>query len=347
MTAEKQVRISIIVPVYNTAAYLPRCVDSIVNQSFRDFELILVDDGSADNSGELCDRYAEKDPRIHVIHQANANSSAARNAGLDMARGEWIAFIDSDDWVHREYLKTLLSGAEDGTDVVICGSVQTEEASLEDKPTGEAVFKTCDLQAFRKNHLFKTRIWGRLYRRSAIGDLRFVTGAEPIEDSFFNAVFFDEHTRVSASAVKLYYYYMRDDSAIHDFENGRKRLTAVETILTRLDSISDRKKRSYIAQLCCKSVLSSRYVEKYSPDYPTIRTRCDQLFSQLDRYWDKSDRRTRSILHILFRFPGLYRAQMILADPTLLVFEKNRKAAFRARTVGTGSGAAGSAGESR
>ena len=102
-----QPTISIIVPVYNSEKYLDACIDSILSQSFRDFELILVDDGSKDSSAQICDEYASQDTRVRVIHKANGGVSAARNDGLDIAKGEYITFIDSDDWVERESLSTI------------------------------------------------------------------------------------------------------------------------------------------------------------------------------------------------------------------------------------------------
>lgn len=105
--------ISVIVPVYKVEPYIHRCVDSILNQTYGDFELILVDDGSPDNCGRICDEYAEKDSRVHVIHQENGGLSAARNAGIDWmfanSDSEWVTFVDSDDWIHREYLQRLLT----------------------------------------------------------------------------------------------------------------------------------------------------------------------------------------------------------------------------------------------
>lgn len=113
--------ITVIVPVYNTAPYLDRCISSILSQSFRTFELILVDDGSADNSGEICDHYAQKDSRVKVIHKANGGVSSARNIGLDQAKGEWITFVDSDDWVHEDFLKNRYERAvADDADVAYC-----------------------------------------------------------------------------------------------------------------------------------------------------------------------------------------------------------------------------------
>ena len=103
----KQPAISIIVPVYNAEKYLRRCIDSILSQSFTDFELILIDDGSTDLSPQICDEYASRDNRIKLIYKKNAGVSAARNDGLDIAQGEFITFVDSDDWVDERYLECL------------------------------------------------------------------------------------------------------------------------------------------------------------------------------------------------------------------------------------------------
>lgn len=113
--------ISIIVPVYNVEPYLEQCIDSILNQSFRDFELILVDDGSPDRCGEICDRYAAADDRIRVIHQKNGGVSAARNAGMEVSKGKYIVFVDSDDMVHPLYLEHLYKAIQKhNADISMC-----------------------------------------------------------------------------------------------------------------------------------------------------------------------------------------------------------------------------------
>ena len=110
--------ISVIVPVYNTEQYLSRCIDSILSQSFTDFELLLIDDGSSDGSRLICDSYAEKDHRIRVFHKENGGVSSARNLGLDKAKGEWVSFVDSDDALGKHYLEHLMG---DDSDLVITG----------------------------------------------------------------------------------------------------------------------------------------------------------------------------------------------------------------------------------
>ena len=101
------ISISIIVPVYKAELFLPRCIDSILTQTFTDFELLLIDDGSPDNSGSICDEYALKDKRIRVFHKENGGVSSARNLGLDNAKGEWITFIDADDWISNTFIEHL------------------------------------------------------------------------------------------------------------------------------------------------------------------------------------------------------------------------------------------------
>lgn len=133
--------ISVIVPVYKVEAYLHRCVDSILSQSFSDFDLILVDDGSPDGCGRLCDAYEARDSRVHVIHQENGGLSAARNAGIEWALrcsdSQWIAFVDSDDWVHEDYLRLLYKAVSaTGCRISACGFVRTEGEALPDVQEG-------------------------------------------------------------------------------------------------------------------------------------------------------------------------------------------------------------------
>ena len=121
--------ISVIVPVYRVEKYLPACIDSILNQTFTDFELILVDDGSPDRCPEICDETAKRDARVRAIHQANQGLSAARNAGIEAAHGAWLSFVDSDDFLAPDFLETLHDAAvRAGADCALCGVQLTDEA---------------------------------------------------------------------------------------------------------------------------------------------------------------------------------------------------------------------------
>ncbi len=161
-------KFSVIVPVYNVEEYLDRCISSIVGQTFSDFELILIDDGSVDKSGEICDSYAKEDCRIKVHHKSNSGVSAARNDGLELATGEYIVFIDSDDYVDKEYLQSFSSM---DSDVVICGfnrccedMILKEEFDVE---SGQKSITKEILLEFMEHKLFFT-VWGKAIRSNVI-----------------------------------------------------------------------------------------------------------------------------------------------------------------------------------
>ena len=129
-------KISVIVPVYNVEKYLPRCIDSILAQSFTDFELILVDDGSKDSSGKICEAYVTKDDRVKVLHKENGGASTARNAGIEIARGTWICFIDSDDYVLPNYLQGMYErtkGWDEGKTYMVMTGLKIGRASCRER----------------------------------------------------------------------------------------------------------------------------------------------------------------------------------------------------------------------
>lgn len=129
---ESSEKISVIVPIYKVEAYLPKCVDSIRNQTYRNLEIILVDDGSPDGCGALCEEYARADSRIQVIHKPNGGLSSARNAGLDIASGDWIAFVDSDDWIEPDTYEAMLSSAKRHEVPLVCaGRYDVDEQTME------------------------------------------------------------------------------------------------------------------------------------------------------------------------------------------------------------------------
>lgn len=149
-------KISIIVPVYNTELYLRECIESILRQSFMNFEVLLVDDGSTDASGSICEDYAAKDTRIRVFHQTNQGVTAARKLGLEYARGEFICFVDSDDKITSNALEILFSNMRDGVDIVICDSERSGYA------TGNEF-----LNQLLKNEILIS-LWGKLYRKELL-----------------------------------------------------------------------------------------------------------------------------------------------------------------------------------
>jgi len=214
--------VSIIVPVYNVAPYLEECLQSIARQSFGDFECIVVDDGSTDGSGEMCDSWAACDPRFRVLHQENRGLSAARNTGLDVASGEYVQFVDSDDWVEPNYTEALLRYAKrSGCPCVICGyAKQTPHGWVNSRPsTHPTVVSARDcLKLFlqpprRSTCRIPATAWSRMYRRSLFEDngIRFPIGRN-YEDYcvLFPTIYYSES--VSLVPDILYHYRRRENS---------------------------------------------------------------------------------------------------------------------------------------
>ncbi len=210
--------ISVIVPVYKVEPYLARCVDSILTQSFQDFQLILVDDGSPDNCPQLCDGYAKQDSRIHVIHQTNQGLSAARNAGIDYALtgdSQWLSFIDSDDWVHPHFLKTLYEGAMHyGTKMASCRwqKVFHEREVVPPDDFSMTALPPEDVYCSQENDFgIDSYAWRLLYHRDLFKDVRYPLNKN-WEDLRTTYKLMFQCEKVAHTQAEMYYYFLRDDS---------------------------------------------------------------------------------------------------------------------------------------
>jgi len=209
-------KISIIVPVYKVEKYLRRCLDSIVAQTFTDWECILVDDGSPDNSGEICDEYAQKDYRFKVIHQENKGVSAARNKGLDEAKGEWIGFVDSDDWIENNFVEILLANSESNClvigDIRIIGGKQNNR--LRNENISGDFFPTRLFKSGEKDYL--GYISPKLYYSKIIKDfsIRFNEDIYYNEDRLFVLQYVLHCQKVVICNDIIYNYFQRNDSAM-------------------------------------------------------------------------------------------------------------------------------------
>ncbi|WP_346687337.1 glycosyltransferase family 2 protein [Megamonas hypermegale] len=181
--------ISIIVPVYNVEKYLKRCIESMLNQTFKDFELLLLDDGSTDSSGSICDKYAKKDTRIIVKHKKNQGVSATRNLGIDIAKGEYIAFVDSDDWIENDYLeKMYLKINEMNVPLLITGHIEERNGIVKNTfiPDEEKVYTRTDIQLeFLKQEKFMWTVYDKLYLKKIINEIRFDSKLKIAEDMYF------------------------------------------------------------------------------------------------------------------------------------------------------------------
>lgn len=223
--------ISVIVPIYNVEKYLARCVDSMVNQTYKNLEIILVDDGSPDCCPQMCDDYAEKDSRIKVVHKKNGGLSDARNAGMAVATGEYISFIDSDDYVSDDFFECLLDVMnKENSDIAECSVVKLYEDNRFDEFSDDLSVKTYDTQdamsALIAENPFHQHVWNKLYKTELVKDIPYAVG-KLNEDEFWTYQVFGIANKVSKLNKTMYYYFQRNSSIMGVGYNIR-RLDALE-----------------------------------------------------------------------------------------------------------------------
>ena len=227
----KYPKVSIILPIYNVEKYLDRCMDSLLNQTLKDIEIIMVDDGSPDNCPQMCDEYAKKDNRVKVVHKKNAGLGFARNSGLDVAKGEYIAFVDSDDYVGLNMYKTLYDRAEaDKCDAVFCGfrtELKQNKWVYSDEVDADKLWRGKDVQLFmldmiasgagvKAERLYQMSVWHSIYKRSIIEDnhLRFVSEREVASEDIPFQVDYLSKANTVAYIKEMYYSYCLNGTSL-------------------------------------------------------------------------------------------------------------------------------------
>ena len=261
-------KVSIIVPVYNTETYLSCCIDSILSQSFTDFELLLVDDGSTDGSGKICDAYAEKDSRIRVFHKKNGGVSSARNMGLDNAKGEWVFFVDSDDELMPDGLKTMAGMACDGADMVMAGYETFDEEgnklyAIETRTTKRLSALEAAKEMFAPmDYRYMGYIWSRLFRHQVIqsNHLRLSEQLFFNEDRLFVTQFICAAERYVVYTTEPFYkYFEHAGSAMMSLQRGfnPKFVTDLQAQAEMRNAIWTRFDEKRIRELCDYAVYQS------------------------------------------------------------------------------------------
>lgn len=207
--------ISIIVPVYKVEKYIHKCVDSILAQTLTDFELFLIDDGSPDSCGKICDEYANKDDRIIVIHKKNGGLSDARNVAIDRATGDYLTFIDSDDYVSEDYLESLYTALKDTDSNMAIANI----SSFDGDKQNDAFYHPTDCQKILEgkeifNTIYQPCAQAKLYKRFIFEDIRYPVG-RLYEDAFVYHDVLAKVKRLALTGQNTYYYLIRSDSIMH------------------------------------------------------------------------------------------------------------------------------------
>lgn len=232
--------ISIIVPIYGVEKYLNKCVESLVHQTYQNLEIILVDDGSPDNCANICDDWAKKDNRIKVVHKENGGLSDARNAGYAVATGEYLSFIDSDDYVELNFIEKLYTAlTEQGADIAECAtryvSEDGKELKIRESQVGTFDTLTALQMLIQEKGLYQT-VWNKLYTRAVVGDVLFAKGKYN-EDEFWTYKIFDKAQKIVSVSDVLYNYLQRGSSIIGVGYNIR-RLDGLEALFERMQYLS-------------------------------------------------------------------------------------------------------------
>lgn len=292
-------QISVIVPVYKVEPYLRRCVDSILGQTFTDFELILVDDGSPDNCPAICDEYAAKDSRVHVIHQENGGLSAARNAGIDWvfsnSDSQWITFVDSDDWIRSCMLDTLYKAAvEKCVEVSVCGYEKTEERKpevSENTPSAEIweveeFYTACTVNA--------TIACAKLYHIHCFSEIRYPDG-KLHEDEFTTYKILFAQPKIAVISAPLYCYYHNPNSITTSVWTPR-RMEVMQAFDEQLSFFAKsgfpialkRRVRSYFWMLCSQYYGACSAPQRYPCEMKQIKKQIRKIMREFDAQIDRS-----------------------------------------------------------
>jgi len=307
-------KISIVIPIYNTDKYLPKCINSVLNQTYKNLEIILVDDGSTDKSVEICDKYSLQDNRIHVIHQKNSGIAHARNTGIRIATGEYLSFIDSDDYIEADMYKTLLDKlyAYDA-DIVECDHFRANSEKINTNYNSGEILQFNNQQALEALFLGKLKdcVWSKLYKRDVVDGIEFPVGNICEDDPWTYKVFARSQKIVFIDLAK-YYYLQREDSNSHSsiffwekldrFYNSKERLEFIARDFPSLFNVAQ--KRFWLDLL-------NNYIKL-----------------EINKHWDKSKKTRNEIKkYIITNYNSFY------SNPLINKKDRLRLKIFRANSM--------------
>lgn len=278
----QQPKISVIIPVYNVEKYLDRCLESVVNQTYKNLEIILVDDGSTDSSGKKCDEYAINDSRIKVLHKSNGGLSDARNVAISICKGEYITFVDSDDWICTNLIEHLYNNLIIAEADVSIGLFQRvyDDVAIKRQHNDISICEYSGKEAIRQMYgvcSFSAHAWGKLYKRHFFNEIHYPKG-KIYEDEFTTYKILWAASKVVVTNEKLYFYYIRSDSLSHERfnENQLDRLTACDEMLCYFEK-------------CFKDIipiLKYRWLDAYivfCRDAARANTSCERLEKEFNK----------------------------------------------------------------
>lgn len=318
--------VSVIVPVYNVEKYIARCLESIVAQTYHNIEIIVIDDGSTDLSGSICDEFGKRDSRIIVIHQENMGLSGARNRGLDVMRGQWVTFIDSDDFVHRDFIKYLLYMCiKHNVKVSQCGFVRGTDNNFteEEEIVKERKWKFNELY-LSPSRQFRVIACAKMYDATFFQIYRYPYGKiNEDEDTTFKILYEAEYIVISNR--KLYYYYMSNDSIMRK-NRGKINFDFLDILTDRIFFLQSRDEEKLVSvtekELCIRLMLNyfTAVQNGFTSDQDLLFKLYRQHFHNIDWMSVKSIKE-KLALAVFDVFPRLF----AFVENNLHIVDKNRR----------------------
>jgi len=321
--------ISIIVPIYNVEDYLVDCLENIVNQTYKNLEIILVDDGSPDNCGNICDEYAKKDNRIKVIHKENGGLSSARNVGLDIATGEYISFIDSDDFVSKDFIEKLYNLCKkNGAEIAECNFLKfvdkIEKSNINPKIES---YSSIEMQKriYSNEYIRTIVVWNKLYKKCIYETLRFPIG-KINEDEFTTYKAFGNTSEKIVITNEVLYYYRYNENSIMGRKFNEKRLDVLEAYEERkeyfrekdLVELYEKTVEEYQEKLKQCYILTKENIVHNKEILKNIICKARKNYGEYKKI-EKASSRSRFMIGLFIKIPKLY---CLLLDLKIYIIKK-------------------------
>lgn len=322
--------ISVIIPVYNVAGYLRKCIQSVLDNTYRELEIICIDDGSTDGSDVILEQFAESDNRIRVFHQSNGGISAARNRGIEVARGQYVSFIDADDCILPQYFDSMMRCIiSKNASLVICGCREFGADSEVIFPHYESIhYRRSGWKDFFEEPIARNKVWARLYRKTDMEGIRFAPEVRMSEDTLFNLSVVSNMTdpKIYITDVPMYFYLNRDDSASHDVP-GYKYLDFGKWYQRNGQLVEKGNWDCIVCLEAIKLTLAYRYLTSFYKDAAERKASADILLLSWIRkiaFSKKLSLKQKGIHALMAIFPRIYRHYRIMNDTTLKNWERHQ-----------------------
>lgn len=349
--------ISVIIPVYNAEKYICRCLDSIINNTYGDIEILCINDGSSDNSQKIIEEYVNKDQRVSLYSQKNAGCCAARNKGIELAKGEWLAFVDNDDWIHPQYFELLMSAAKEyDADLVIAEYITATRYnedfdSFNTLEIAKSKFTNITYEELFSNREYirrKYQVWGKIYKKSRISSL-FPVGVQGSEDYIFNIINCINFENIIFTRKEIYYNYNNIQSCSHT-NNAVKFFDCVDWVIewmltNEILNIPGSTPPSFTAsefsekhcdlqlRFLVHYVLTTAIATRFHFTYTNEKNYCIEktklIFRKMTPYKKFLSIKDRYFIGICYHFPSVYCLFQIVNDKTMLRVVRNRKRQYK------------------